>query len=411
MNTSFVRLVGLVARRDYLRTVRRRGYLIATLLLPIGMGAILLISSAAASGTTNPGQQEPILVVNESAVALQPDPRLTPNIRLVDRAEADAQLQSGAIKDYFVVPAGWPTPSTVLHVETPEARTRLLIDVGSSEQAELEVLLRTSLLLDAGVPPSELATVVAPIEYQSQTPDGQPVSDADLAATFLLPYAFTLVFVLGIFITSGYLLQSVTEEKENRVVEILLSSVPALPLMAGKILGLGLAGLTQIAIWLVAAIVGISLLNQQLATSINVTPLTLGLTFVLYAVGYLTFGAIFAAIGALASGSREAQQFSGFIVLPAIIPIVLVTFFLRDTTSPIVWLLTLLPLTAPAAILEVVAIAPSPPWLMIALSLTSQIIVAVVAIFMSGRIFRATVLLYGVRPSMRKIAGAVLARS
>lgn len=411
MNSDFLRLVILVARRDYLRTVRRRGFLIATLLLPVGMALIMLLSGAAASSGISSSSHKPILVVNESSVALQADPQLTPDIQLVDKSDADAQLLSGDVTEYFVVPAGWPTPATVLHIESQEGRTRLLEAIGSTSQPQIEVLLRTSILRDAGLPATALGAVLAPITYESQTPDGKPVSDADLAASFLVPYAFTLIFVLGIFITSGYLLQSVTEEKENRVVEILLSSVPALPLMAGKIVGLGLAGLTQIVIWLLTAVIGLPLLNQQLSINIAVAPTTLILTFVLYAVGYLTYGALFAAIGALASGSREAQQFSSFIVLPAIIPVVLVTFFLRDTASPVVWLLTLLPLTAPGAILEVVAIAPSPPWLMVGLSILSQLIVAALAVFMSGRIFRATVLLYGVRPSLRRIASAVFARS
>jgi ABC-2 type transport system permease protein len=142
-----------------------------------------------------------------------------------------------------------------------------------------------------------------------------------------------------------------------------------------------------------------------------VSPVTLALTVVLYAVGYLTYGALFAAIGALATGSREGQQLSSIVVLPAIIPVVLVSFFLRDPNSPLVWLLTLLPLTAPGAILEVVAISPSPPWLMIGLSLLSQLIVAAFAVVGAGRIFRATVLLYGVRPSVGRIVAALTGRA
>jgi len=103
MRSSFVRLVFLVAQRDYLRTVRRRGFIIATLLLPVGMAAIMFVSGVAAnSGSEQTGQ--PIALVNESSVVLKPDPRLTPDITLVDRATAEAQLQSGAIKGYYVVP-------------------------------------------------------------------------------------------------------------------------------------------------------------------------------------------------------------------------------------------------------------------------------------------------------------------
>ncbi|MEO8625839.1 MAG: ABC transporter permease [Candidatus Limnocylindrales bacterium] len=409
MNSSFMRLVLLVAQRDYLRTVRRRGFIIATLLLPAGMAVMMAISGFAAASGTDSGHQ-PIVVVNESSVELTANPQLTPDVQLVARSDADAQLASGVIKGYYLVPAGWPAPPTVLHIEAPTSRTSLL-DIASGGQGQVELLLRVAQLRAAGLPDSALGTLLTPITYQSQTPDGQPITDVEIAAGFLLPYAFALIFVLGIFITSGYLLQSVNEEKENRVVEIVLSSIPALPLMAGKIVGLGGAGLTQIVIWLLTVVVGLPLLNAQLSVNIAVPPVVLALTVVLYAVGYLTYGALFAAIGALATGSREGQQLSSIVVLPAIIPVVLVSFFLRDTNSPIVWLLTLLPLTAPGAILEVVAIAPSPPWLMIGLSLLSQLIVAAIAIVLSGRIFRATVLLYGVRPSLGRIVAALTGRA
>ncbi|MEP7360751.1 MAG: ABC transporter permease [Chloroflexota bacterium] len=410
MNSSFLRLVLLVAQRDYLRTVRRRGFIIATLLLPVGMAAVMFISSAAAQGTATDSTGRPIALVNESALVLEADPRLTPDIRLIDRAAADAQLASGAIRGYYVVPTGWPTPPNVIHIEAPQTRTSLL-EIASGGQGQVELLLRVAQLRAAGLPDSALGSLLTPITFATQTPDGTPVSDTELAAGFLLPYIFALVFVLGIFITSGYLLQSVNEEKENRVVEIVLSSIPALPLMAGKILGMGAAGLTQIVIWLLTVLIGLPLLNAQLSVHIAIAPVALALTVVLYAVGYLTYGAIFAAIGALATGSREGQQLSSIIVLPAIIPVVLVSFFLRDPNAPIVWLLTVLPLTAPGAILEVVAISPSPPWLMIGLSLLSQLIVAGIAIVGAGRIFRATVLLYGVRPSLGRIIAALTGRA
>ena len=94
--------------------------------------------------------------------------------------------------------------------------------------------------------------------------------------------------MLSIFITSGYLLQSVTEEKENRVVEIMLSSIPALPLMAGKVLGLGAAGLTQVAIWVVTALIALPLANRS--SRINLThpwSARCVLAFVFFTLGYL----------------------------------------------------------------------------------------------------------------------------
>jgi ABC-2 type transport system permease protein len=258
---------------------------------------------------------------------------------------------------------------------------------------------------------ADIATrIQQPAVISALDQQGQPVSSGSIVASFLLPYAFTLLFVMSIFITSGYLLQSVTEEKENRVVEIVLSSVPPLPLMAGKILGLGAAGLTQVVIWVLTALVALPLLNQQLSLDVQISPLTLLLAVVYFALGYVAFGAIFAAVGALAPGSREAQQYAGFFGFLAVVPLIFSTVFLTDLNSPIVWVLSVIPLTIPATMLQVLVLSPEPPWLQIAISLAVLIAFVAVATVASARVFRATVLLYGVRPGLRRIVGAILAR-
>ncbi len=215
--------------------------------------------------------------------------------------------------------------------------------------------------------------------------------------------------MISIFMTSGYLLQSVTEEKENRVVEIVLSSVPATPLMGGKILGLGGAGLTQVAIWTVSALIAVPLLSSQVPDigpiSLDPTVLLLALTY--FILGYLAYGAIFAAIGAIAPGNREAQQYSGFLGFAAAIPLIVSSLFLTDLTSPLVVALSIFPLTAPTSMLLVLGLSESIPWTLVGASLVSLSLFALFATWASARIFRATVLLYGVRPSVRQLMDAV----
>ncbi len=208
---------------------------------------------------------------------------------------------------------------------------------------------------------------MAPATVTTVTVDGPTVSDAAMAASFLLPFAFTLLFVMSIFITSGYLLQSVTEEKENRVVEILLSSVPSLPLMAGKILGLGAAGLTQVAIWIAASLLFVPIIGGQVGGlgDLHVSPFVLVLGVVYFVLGYLCYGAIFTAVGAVAPGNREAQQYSGFFGFVAVIPLIFSSVFLSDIDSPIVWVLALFPLTAPATMLMVLTISTTMPVAMV----------------------------------------------
>lgn len=413
MSSHFLRLVRLVAQRDYIRTVKRRGFLLGTLLLPLGVVVILGISSLAAQGSAA-GQAGPILVVNESSVPMTADTGLTPNVVLVDRATADASLNSHLASAYFLIPSTWPGDPTISQVSLGTAAggsPLAALTQQQTAQGEVQLLTRVSLLKASGLSDEALVELLTPSTFESVTTTGEPVSEADVAASFFLPYAFTLIFILSIFITSGYLLQSVTEEKENRVVEIILSSIPALPLMAGKVLGLGAAGLTQVAIWVLTAIIALPLANQQFSLNLGIPISTVLLGFVFFTLGYLSYGAIFAAIGALAPGAREGQQYGSFFGVLAVIPLIFSSVFLTDLSSPIVLVLCLFPLTAPAAMLEVLALSPSPPWPLIIVSLIVQILFVVVAVVASGRIFRATVLLYGVRPSARRIVDAVFARS
>jgi ABC-2 type transport system permease protein len=411
MNRAFVRLVALVARRDYLRTVRRRGFVAGTLLLPISVAIVFGVSAFASTAIGSPGGA--LVVVNESAVALTPDPTLTPHVQLTERTDADARLSAGTLTEYYVVAAEWPARPRVL-VVTPERPTadqpELAMARRTAQQSEIDALLRLSLIRSAGLPEQVVAQLFAPVTYEEQSATGDPTSDAAIVSAYLVPYAFTLVFMLSIFITSGYLLQSVTEEKENRVVEILLSSVPALPLMTGKVIGLGAAGLTQVAIWVVAAIIALPVLNQQFSLTISLSPVTMMLAIVFFGLGYLSYGAIYAAVGALAPGAREAQQYASFFGFVAVIPIVLLPLFLGNPNGPAPIVLSLLPLTAPASILAVLALSEATPWLLVGASLISQVAFMAVAIVAAGRIFRATVLLYGVRPSLRRIVDAMVAR-
>jgi len=412
MNSDFMRLVVLVARRDYVRTVRRRGFVAGTLLLPVAMGFIFAISAASSASLGQPSAGT-VVVVNESAVPLVADPQLTPNVVIVDRTDADLRLSTSQIPDYYVVPASWPAQPTI-QVVAPDHATggpQAAITQRLAEQNEMDLLLRSSLIRNAGVPDAVVAQLIRPLSYETVGSTGGQSSDAQILSSYLVPYAFTLIFMLSIFITSGYLLQSVTEEKENRVVEILLSSIPALPLMAGKVLGLGAAGLTQVAIWVATALVALPLLNNQFSLAISISPVTLILAVIFFALGYMSYGAIYAAVGALAPGAREAQQYASVFGVIAVIPIVLLPVFLSDPSGPLVVLLCILPLTAPAAMLAVLASSPTVPWLLVIVSLTAQVVFVVFATIATGRIFRATLLLYGVRPSLGRIAGAIFARS
>jgi ABC-2 type transport system permease protein len=131
------------------------------------------------------------------------------------------------------------------------------------------------------------------------------------------------------------------------------------------------------------------------------------LALLYFVLGYLAYGAIFAAIGAISPGNREAQQYSGFLGFAAAIPFIVFSVFLTDLNSVAVIALALFPLTTPTSMLIVLGVADEIPWTLVGASLTSLTLFALLATWASARIFRATVLLYGVRPSLRQLASAI----
>lgn len=412
---GFLRLMGIVARRDYLRTVRRRGFIFGTLLLPIGLAALFALS-AVLSPSGPGGTQDPasvrLVVVDRSSVGLRPQP---PVLQVVSADTADELIRGGTIAEYYVIPATWPGSPAVQRIETAGGPLDVTaLQRRSTQDEALAAVLRSALLSRSGVRPDLATRIVAPVQVTAVTVDGGETSEAAAIAGFLVPFGFTLLFVMSIFITSGYLLQSVTEEKENRVVEILLSSVPSLPLMAGKIVGLGAAGLTQVAIWVAATLLAVPLISAQIGglDDLSIGPSVIVLGLVYFVLGYLAYGAIFAAIGAVAPGNREAQQYSGFFGFMAVIPLIFSSLFLSgDVDSLIVWVLALVPVTTPATMLLVLAVSPTVPWPLVVASLLSLGLFTVLATIASARVFRATLLLYGVRPSLRRIVDAMLARA
>ena len=278
--SSRARLTGLVARREYLRTVRRRGYIFGTLLLPIGiavlMGVSVFFSTSGFEGTDGEASGT-IVVVNESDVTINEFQTALASLETTTEQDAAGRLQSGEISEYYVVPAGFREDGVVTRVETGSGFDISRLEGAENNEALLRYVVRDALLREAGVPDEAIARVLQGVSVNVVTVEGEEVSGADIAAGIALPMVFVAIFMISIFMTSGYLLQSVTEEKENRVVEIVLSSIPATPLMAGKILGLGGAGLTQVAIWVASALIAVPLLSSQVP---DLGPIALDLSLI-----------------------------------------------------------------------------------------------------------------------------------
>ena len=222
-------------------------------------------------------------------------------------------------------------------------------------------------------------------------------SAGDMMSSFFIPYLFLMILFMTIFMSGQLLLRSVIEERNNRTIEILLSSVKPDELMAGKIMGLGALGLTQMVFYLT---VGLITAHYRDMAMIELRQLPVFLIY--FTTGYLFFASIYAAMGTLFTSEQEAQQTSGVIGIIAVLPLIFASYFITNPGSAFTVGISYFP--------------PLTPFMMILRLGTGTVegveifITGVIMIFscwgmmkLSGKIFRTAILLYGKRATMKEI--------
>src|SRR5208282_3082585 len=250
-------------------------------------------------------------------------------------------------------------------------------------------------MVKQGSSAGDVAATLQPVDLIAvRAGESFSVYNAVRGAAVVLILMFVMLFSLlsyGVMV-----MRSVMEEKSSRITEVLLCAASAQELMTGKILGTGSVGLTQIAVWLTMAAFGASR-SLYLRTAISVLGVGSSLIVyfvVFYILGYLLYSAIFAGVGAIFNSIDEAQQWNFVIILPLIA---------TSSDSPISVLVSLFPFCSPILMFERLAVHDPPPW-QVALSLALLVATIGAAMFISGRIYRTGILMYGKRPTIRELS-------
>ncbi|MFQ5794457.1 MAG: ABC transporter permease [Candidatus Bipolaricaulia bacterium] len=381
--------------------LRRRLFLIMTVAFPILALLLILIVRL-----VSPGDGEPELhgYVDQWGRLPAELPAEIPLRPFPSQEKAQAALLNDEIEIYFAIPTNYVETGIVQQYRTSE--TSIFDDEDEGALAILRTLLIQALVIDE-VTPEIAARVQQPvlIETVRLTSEGEIApEERDRFSRFIIPYVFSLLLLMSILFSSGFMVQSVAEEKQSRTIEILLSSVSPATLMAGKILGLGTAGLLQILVWLISALFLVSVAGSilPLPGDMAIDPAMLGLGVVFFVLGYLFFATILASIGAIATSTQEGSQISGFVSLIAVIPLWFVTFIIDEPNGALARVLTLIPFTAPVTVMLRLS-ATSLPWLDIFGGTVLLAVSSVGTLFLSARIFRTYLLLYGRRPGLREL--------
>lgn len=407
----------VVAKREYLERVRKRSFLIGTILGPLLMGATIVIPGLLFEHAPE-GRVDLAVVDLTGSLFDRFDAALDDtlsgggrmfSLRSVPAAGAEleavrkrlsAEVEAGAIEGYLVIPADVMETGTATYFgkKVNNIRTLERIENGLNET----IVARR--LSAQGLDYAKVSEMLDRVKIETV----QVMKGAEKANEFEKTYITTFIFIMMLYMTIllwGMAVQrSIIDEKNNRVIEVLLSSLKAFDLMAGKIVGVGAVGLTQYAIWAVCGL-GLSayaLSTGALAGVVNLSPALLGFFVLFYLLGFLFYATLFAAVGAVCNSDQEAQQLQTPIVMCLAFTIVIPMAVMQNPDGSFATIFSMIPFFAPILMFMRINILMPPAW-QIALSVA----ILVASIYGSGllaaKIFRVGILMYGKRPDVREI--------
>lgn len=396
--------IWLIAQREYLFNIRRRMFLFTTFILPIiSIGLSALTSNFASQQIADPGSYQHIGVVDQTPTHLMSAITLPAPYQLIDTLDnAAAQLKAGTLDLYYALPANYLTTGHI------DSYSRASVPLGRDD--DFAKYVRQALagnVADSTI----IARLQDPIKnLQFRKPGDLQIYDQSvLFSAFLVPFVFGFILFLAINTTSQYLMSGLAEEKENRMMELFVTSSRPSEMLWGKLLGMGGLGLTQLIVWAALGIVFASAQGTNIGSTLanlQITPPMLIVTLLYFMFGYLTYGAIMAGIGVTANAEQDSRQIAGIVTLIAVAPFILIVALIGNPNGPLPVALSLFPLTAPLTMVMRMAFTPV-PLPQIALSLAILIITGIGTVWVSARVFRIGMLSYGKRLGLRELFRAL----
>lgn len=404
--------IRIVSSEEVRRQIRRKQYLIVTftpvvILLVLALAAPLVRGFLADDGESADSADggRTFAIVNESAdltfAAADSDSFQV----LADRELGLTALRQGAVDDLFIVPSDFMQSGRIEWLHTDSGLSSVIAG-DESEDRMRELVLQA--LTSADLSAERIKRLQDPLNLTrfevSRAGDVEADEEGQILTFFTVPFLSAWIMIMVIYMVSGTLLQSVSEEKENRVVEVLITSVSPLALMTGKVLGLGATGLLQVGIWLVslAALVPRIVSAFPEASDLALSPGLAAAIVVFFLAGYFVFAVIMAGLSAATVSAREASSLSSIVLLPALAPLILASFISLAPNGVFARILTYIPFTASPTMMIRLGVTDVAAW-EIALCLVVSVGSGLALLWLSARVFRAGILTYGQRMSLHRL--------
>lgn len=427
--------IWIIIQREFMTRVKKKSFILLTILMPFIFAALIMVPLMLA--TIEGDEQKTVMVVDKTGRYVG-SLKSTPNYAFVPTADNKDEFytEDSEVEAVVQITADLAKNPTAVTIYSPrEVKAELLsyVETCLGEQVRREKLSAYNI--------PELETIIADIQtdFHVATVKRNAEGDETSSNTYIAMTAgFIFTFLIYMFVMSygGMVMQSVMEEKTNRIVELMVSSVKPFQLMMGKIIGVALVGFVQLAIWgvmlsiilvvcgsvfglstapAVPAVAGadaqMAAVAQQagggeaaeiMSALMGLPYAELGIMFVLYFVGgYLLYASFFAAVGASINAQEDSSQFIMPVVLIMVFGLYAAMYSAENTNGPLAFWASIFPLTSP--IVMMVRIPFGVPWWEEVLSLGLLFATSMAFVWISARIYRVGILMYGKKPSIREM--------
>jgi len=391
-----------VIKYEYRRHVFRKRFLVMLLSLPVAILALVLLSYIIASisiDKTPVGYIDPADVIDESLIVEEGGNAYEPVISFLPfsgEEQAVQALESGDIQAFFSLPEDYP--------DTLDVKLTYAEEPDSIIQSQFTDIIQNSMIAAENLSPIMAERLQEGSLITFVALDGSREVNEEHWFMIFTPFIAGAMFIIVVMSNGGYLLQAVVEEKENRTMEIVITSVSPNQLMTGKIIGNIAVGLTQLIVWLIFLWIGLSI-------SGNVWPIlkdfSLPTNYILVMLlimlpAFVMVAALMAAIGSTMTEMREAQQVSGMFSLSITIPFYVSTIIMENPNGLLAMILSFFPLSAPITVLMRMAFTVVPTW-QLAINIAILFIFAIFSIWFAGRAFRMGMLQYGKKLPLKDV--------
>ena len=393
----------LIFKHEFLQAIKKVGFIVLTFIVPVlalvAIGLVELVTTL-----TEPSAKEVTTVGYVDQVGIFSDQTDQGLIKLVpyeSREDATWALVRKDVSEYIVIPSNYTSSRTIQRYTLAKELIPPPVTIHV-----IESFLTWNLLKD-DVSSEVIASIVTPLNMEVTRLDenGDITREQGSIGNIIVPAIFALLLSFALMLGASSLIGGLGEEKESRLIEVLLSSVSVRQLLIAKILALGTAGLLQVIVWLISAPLLLNLASSTFGGFLS--DIQLPVNFIVLAVlyfvlGYLLFAILSVTVGGISSNASEAQTLAMFYIMWVFVPLWFAGLMINFPNNPIWVVLSIFPFTAPIQIMLRLGVSDVPAW-QIVISIGVLGLSIIVGLFLSIKIFRMFMLMYGKRPSLADI--------